>query len=125
MVYLVALVLDDPGKCSDILDAWEAAGANGITILESTGLGRVRRAVLRDDLPLMPSLQELLRCEESSHRTLFSVVEGQDKVDALVRTTQTIIGDLSQPHTGLLFVVPLLQVFGVHKAEPAPADSQH
>ena len=125
MAYLVALVLDDPGKCRDILDAWEAAGANGITILESTGLGRVRRAVLRDDLPLMPSLQGLLRREESSHRTLFSVVEGQDKVDALVRTTLAIIGDLSQPHTGLLFVVSLLQVFGVHKAETAPVDSQH
>ena len=124
MTYLVVLVLDDPDKCSDILDAWEAAGANGITILESTGLGRVRRAVLRDDLPLMPSLQDLLRREESSHRTLFSVVEGQDKVDALVRATQTIIGDLSQPDTGLFFVVPLLQVFGIHKAEPVPADNQ-
>lgn len=125
MAYLVVLVLDDPGKCGPILDAWEAAGANGITILESTGLGRVRRAVLRDDLPLMPSLHDLLRREESSHRTLFSVVESQLQVEALVRTTQGVIGDLSQPHTGLLFVVPLLQVSGLQKSETVPADNQH
>lgn len=124
MAYLVVLVLDDPSKCRAILDAWEAAGANGITILESTGLGRVRRAVLRDDLPLMPSLHDLLRREENSHRTLFSVVESQVQVDALVRTTQGVIGDLSQPHTGLLFVVPVLQVSGLQKSKTVPVDSQ-
>lgn len=113
MAYLVALVLDDPDKCTAVLDAWEAAGANGITILESTGLGRVRRAGLRDDLPLMPSLHDLLRGEESYHRTLFSVVEDQKQIDALVAATQSVTGDLNQPDTGLLFVVPLLQVFGL------------
>lgn len=116
MAYLVVFVLDDPDKCSAILDAWEAAGANGITILESTGLGRVRRAGLRDDLPLLPSLHDLLRTEESSHRTLFSVVESQVQVDALVKTTQSIVGDLNQPQTGLLFVASLSQVFGLQKS---------
>jgi nitrogen regulatory protein PII len=115
MAYLVVFVLDDPDKCSAILDAWEAAGANGITILESTGLGRVRRAGLRDDVPLLPSLHDLLRAETSSHRTLFSVVESQVQVDALVKTTQAVVGDLNQPQTGLLFVTPLLQVFGLRR----------
>ena len=113
MAYLVVLVLDDPAKCTAIMDAWEAAGASGITILESTGLGRVRQAGLRDDLPLMPSLHDLLRGEDSYHRTLFSVVEHQEQVDTLVKATQTVIGDLGRPHTGLLFVVPCLQVYGL------------
>lgn len=116
MAYLVVFVLDDPDKCSAILDAWEDAGANGITILKSTGLGRVRQAGLRDDLPLLPSLHDLLHAEESSHRTLFSVVENQVQVEALVKATQSIVGDLNQPQTGLLFVVPLLQVFGLRQA---------
>ena len=73
MFHLVVLVLDDPDQCRDVLDAWEAAGAPGVTILDSSGLGRVRRATLRDDVPLMPSLSDLLRREEDHHRTLFSL----------------------------------------------------
>ncbi len=117
MAYLVVLVLDKSDQCSSILDAWESAGAKGITIIESTGLGRVRRAALRDDLPLMPSLHDLLRGAESNHRTLFSVVDSQVQVDDLIAATQVVTGDLAQPDTGLMFVVPLLQVLGQPAAE--------
>ena len=113
MAYLVVLVLDNPDQCSSILDSWESAGARGITIIESTGLGRVRRAALRDDLPLMPSLHDLLRGAESNHQTLFSVVDSQAKVDDLIAATQVVTGDLAQPDTGLMFVVPLLRVLGL------------
>ena len=61
MAYLVVLVLDDPDLRDGLLDAWERAGARGVTILESSGIGRVRRAALRDDTPLLPSLRNLLR----------------------------------------------------------------
>ena len=124
MAYLVVLVLDDPDQCQPILDSWEATGIRGITIIESTGVGRVRRAALRDDLPLMPSLHNLLRGSASSHRTLFSVVECQQQVDALVQATQSVIGDLDQPNTGLLFVVSLDQVFGLQKKEALHVNNQ-
>ena len=65
----------------------------------------------------MPSLQDMLYGETSHHHTLFSVVDSQEQVNALIKTTQTIIGDLSQPNTGLLFVVPVLQVVGLPKTE--------
>ncbi len=112
MAYLVVFVVDDPGECTSILEAWEAVGVIGVTILESTGLGRLRRAGLRDDLPLMPSIRDLLQTREVHHRTLFSVVEDQETVDKMVDAVQEQIGDLSQPHTGFLFVLPVLQVYG-------------
>ncbi len=115
MAYLVVLVLDDLDQCPDLLDAWEEAGVRGVTILESSGIGRVRQAAIRDDLPLMPSLKDLLRTEESHHRTLFSVVETKAEVDTLVQVAQSVVGDFSQPRTGLLFVVALDQVLGLHK----------
>jgi nitrogen regulatory protein PII len=115
MFYLVVFVLDDPERCRDILDAWEAAGAPGVTILDSSGLGRVRQAGIRDDLPLMPSLSDLFRRQEARHRTLFSVVKDQSQVDALAEATQAVIGEMDRAHTGLLFVVPVSQVFGLHK----------
>lgn len=117
MAYLVVLVLNDIEQGPPVLDAWEEAGARGITILESSGLGRVRQAAMRDDLPLMPSLADLLRSEESHHRTLFSVVEDEKKVEALVKAAQAVVGDFNQPQTGLLFVVSLHQVFGLKKSD--------
>ena len=115
MSYLVVLVLDDPDQCRDVLDAWEAAGAPGVTILDSSGLGRVRGMNLRDGVPLMPSLSDLFRRQEDHHRTLFSVVKDQSQVEAIAQATQALIGELDRGHTGLLFVVPVSQVYGLHK----------
>ena len=115
MSHLVVFVLDDPDRCRDVLDAWEASGAPGVTILDSSGLGRVRRAGIRDDVPLMPSLSDLFRRQVEHHLTLFSVVKDQAQVDAIAEATQAVIGELDRGHTGLLFVVPVGQVYGLHK----------
>jgi nitrogen regulatory protein PII len=113
MSYLVLLVLDNLDHGPDVLQAWENAGAKGVTILESTGIGRVRRAGLRDDLPLMPSLSDLLRGSETHHRTLFSVVETEEQADRIMEATQQLIGDLGRPHTGFAFIVQLHKVYGL------------
>lgn len=112
MCQLVVFVLDNPDLCHDVLDAWEKVGIRGITILESTGLGRVRRMGVRDDIPLMPSLEDLFREKETRHRTLFTLVKDQEKIDAIVAATQSVVGDLNQEETGILFVLPVSQVYG-------------
>jgi len=115
MYFQIVFVLDNPDQCGDILDAWEDAGIGGVTILESSGLGRVRRAGIRDDLPLMPSLNDLFMNTETQHRTLFTVVKSQSQIEAIVKATQSVVGDLEQPDTGFLFVVPVSQVYGISK----------
>jgi len=117
MYSMVIFVLDDLDRCQDILDAWEAVGINGVTIFESSGLGRVRQAGMRDDLPLMPSLSDLFKRTETRHRTLFTVTKDQEKIDAIVEATQSVVGDLEQPNTGLLFVLPVSQVYGRSKIQ--------
>ncbi len=124
MSHLVVLVLDDPDKCRDVLDAWEAAGAPGVTILDSTGIGRVRRAGIRDDVPLMPSLSDLLQREEDHHRTLFSIVKDESQIEAIVQATRAVVGKLDQENTGLLFVVPVSQVYGLRQREGGWTDVQ-
>ena len=116
MSFLVVLIIDDPDDCPCILDAWEAIGITGITILESSGLGHLRKSLLRDDHPLMPSLRDILSSREVPHRTLFSVVSSQEKVDKMVEEAKNAIGDLDDPHTGFLFVVPVLEAHGLGKA---------
>jgi hypothetical protein len=115
MSYLVVLIVDNPDQVPEILSAWEEAGALGITILESSGLGRFRRAGLRDDMPLMPSLRDLFEGNEEAHRTLFTVVDDQALVDRLIAAAQKVAGDLDDPNTGFLFVVPVITAMGMGK----------
>ncbi|MBK8904846.1 MAG: hypothetical protein IPM53_26945 [Anaerolineaceae bacterium] len=111
---MILLILDDVNQCSSILESWEAQGVGGVTILESTGLGRVRKMSIRDDIPLMPSLSRLLQNREERHRTLFTVVEGEEMVDKVIQATEAVLGDLEQAHNGVLFVLPVSRVRGLH-----------
>lgn len=115
MNYLVVLIVNNPGDCPAVMEAWEADGVTGVTILASTGLGHIRRAGLLDDIPLLPSLEDIIEGEEIHHRTLLSVVDSQELVDKLVASAQRVIGNLEDAHTGFLFVVPVSQVYGLGK----------
>ena len=119
MAHLVVLVLDCAACCPDVLQAWENAGAPGVTILESAGLGRLRRGkAMRDDLPLVPSLLDLLGAGEKHHRTLFAVIDDDEIVERVIQAAERIVGDFSEPHSGLLFVVPVSRVIGLKKHCP-------
>ena len=115
MYYMVVFVVNNPDECTDVMDAWEEAGCSGITILESSGLGRLRGYGVRDDVPLMPGIQDLLRSQEVRHRTLFTVVEGEGMVDAVLAATEAVVGSLDQANTGFLFAVPVSRVHGMRK----------
>jgi hypothetical protein len=118
MYYLAVLVVDDISQGPDVLDAWEKAGVGGITIIESTGLARWRKIQgHRDDIPLMPSIRALLNTREERHRTIFSIVEGDEMVTRLIEATEAIVGKLNEPHTGILFALPLSHVAGVPRRD--------
>lgn len=118
MHYLVLLVIDDINKCPPLFNAWEEAGVSGLTIIESTGLGRVRRTLgLRDDMPLMPSIRSLLQSQEEHHRTIFTIVNSEEMIDKLIAATESVVGKLSEPHTGVLFALPVARVVGLASEE--------
>lgn len=113
MYHMVMVVVNNLDEVATVLEAWDAARVPGITILESTGIGKMRQAALRDDTPLMPSLSDLLRSTEYRHRTLFTVVREEAKVDELIEITQDILGDMEEPDNGVIFVLPVSRVVGL------------
>lgn len=116
MFYMVLLVVDDLNACPRVLDAWHSAKVPGITILESTGMGRLQKGGFRDDLPMMPSLSDLLRSQEHRHRTIFSVVESEEMVDRLIQITEDVLGDLNDPDSGMLVALPVARAAGIQGA---------
>ncbi len=116
MPILLVAVIDDTSKIWEVLEAWEQLGISGVTINDSTGQHRTRH--LRDDLPLFPSIHDLLSETEAHHRTLWSVLEDGVDVEAFVQATEKIVGPLDQPRTGILFTVPVLKVWGLRRPSP-------
>ncbi len=110
MYSLLVLVLDDVALLRDVLRAWEEAGVAGATVLDSTGLRRVTDVFGQDDMPLLPSLHELAEKEHAAHRTIFTVLDDSALEDKIIAATEKVVGHLSQPHTGLIFVMPVSRV---------------
>lgn len=117
MPKLLVCIVNDPHKTDDLLKAWVDVGIPGATILDSYGLIQ-RHEGFRDDLPLFPSLGNLLRGNEEPHALVFSVVGDGFDVPALVRATESILGKLDDPHTGILFLLPVLQAWGLRATPP-------
>lgn len=113
---LILFVLHDPEKLRELLDAWKEAGVSGATVLFSTGMGRIRQsATLRDDLPLMPSLEDFLPKVERLSRTVFTMIDDEAVVDKVIAATQRVVGDLNEPDRGLLIVLPVAQIYGLRR----------
>lgn len=117
-MYMILFVLHDPARLKEIMSAWNEAGVSGVTILPSTGLKRLQEhSLLRDDLPLIPSLEDLLDHEETLNRTLFTIVPSEKMVDNVVAATEGVVGDLNLPNTGILAVIPLARVYGLDRKD--------
>lgn len=117
MANLLVLVLDELDKFPAILEAWEQAGVPGVTVLDSVGTRQLKERVSRDDVPLMPSLRSLFAADEDHNRTLFTVIQDDAVLERVIAAAQNVVGDFMQPHTGILFVVPVSRAWGVPKAK--------
>jgi hypothetical protein len=110
---MIIFILHDATKLFDLLNAWQEAGATG---LFSTGMGRIHQATpLGVDLPLKPSLSDFYAQDERLSRTVFTVVKDEATVKQVRDATCRVIGDLNQPETGLLIVLPVDQAEGMDK----------
>ena len=115
MPSLAFLVLHDLNHFDDILSAWHDAGAPAITILDAVGTRDLKEQASRDDLPLMPSIRDLIQSDDAPRTTIFSVVP-DDIVDKLADATEKLMGDLSEKGKGIFFVVPVTRVIGLRSA---------
>jgi hypothetical protein len=114
-MFLILFVLHDTEKLDSVLDAWEKAGASGVTVLPSIGFARYKeKRALQEDFPLIPGLENIIESVQNQNRTLFTIVLTEGIKDEIISTTTKIIGDLNRPNTGILVVLPVSQAFGLN-----------
>jgi hypothetical protein len=111
MMYMLMLILADCGCLDALLDAWEAVGIRGITIVESTGIQR--RRVQRARVPLRFDFAALVHTDQQGHYTLFAIVADEEMARRGLTAAESVLGDLDEPDTGVLTAWPLALVKGV------------
>lgn len=110
-MHMVMFVLDNPDRLDELLAAWTNAGITGATIIESTGVRR-RQAQAVHMRFLFQAASPLV---EEGHVTLFAIVENEEKARLCLQATESLVGDLSEPNTGVFAAWPLAVVKGLVK----------
>ena len=112
MSKLVILITAHIEKGLAVAEAWEAAGAPGVTLIDSYGLHHLRERSKAPELPLFVSMAQVMRQIEQTNQMLFSVVD-DDVVDGLIEAAGRVLGDLRESHTGVAFVLDVERVVGI------------
>ena len=69
----------------------------------------------RHPMPLLPSLEDFFETPEDLSRTFLTTVSNHEMVEALLKAARDIVGDLDNPDTGLMLVLPVLEAYGLDK----------
>jgi nitrogen regulatory protein P-II 1 len=110
-MYMLIMVLDDSENLNDVLQAWVDAGVPGVTILESTGINRV---LPREQAgPMFAGFSHIFGSGRVGHNTIFAVIESMELAETAVKATEAVVGDLNEPNTGIVFVLPVAKSWGI------------
>lgn len=112
MAKVVVLVTTHVEKTLALAEAWQKAGAPGVTLVPSHGFRSLQERTRKLELPHFVNMATILKRVDETAQLLFSVVE-DDQVDALIQATRTVLGDPLTPRTGVGFVLDVDRVFGM------------
>jgi hypothetical protein len=112
MAKLVVLVTTHVEKTLAIAEAWQKAGAPGVTLVPSHGFRTLKERTRKLELPHFVNLSTILKQVDDTTQMLLSVVD-DNLVDALIRATRSVLPERLTPRTGIGFVIDVEHVFGM------------
>lgn len=112
MNQMVFFVLDNDELLNDVLSAWMGVGVRGATAVDSLGMAKVLH-LIDESRPIFASIGGILQ-DEQYHYTLFALIDEAVDVQVLLAATEKVVGDLSQPNTGIMAVLPVSFVKGIY-----------
>ena len=110
-MHMLMFILDNPDHLEEVLDAWEAVGVSGVTIIESTGMARHRAKLA--GTPFMAGMNRLMHSDQEGHYTLMTIVKGEEVVRACIQAAEGVVGNLKDSESGVMAAWPLTLVKGV------------
>ncbi len=110
-MYALFVVLNEIDYLEDILSGFLENEISGATILDSQGMGSLIVNSNSKDIPLFSSLKMLLGDAHPYSKTIFTVLKDQSMVDSAVEVVQEIVSDISSTGIGIMFTVPIGNVY--------------
>jgi hypothetical protein len=112
-MYIVFFVLDQVNSLTEVLETWARIGIKGTTIIESTGIHRR----LAHRLP-MRFLFQSDQSIEKGNCVLMAIVDTEEIVKRCLEETESLVGNLDLPNTGVFAAWPVMFVKGVPEVSP-------
>jgi hypothetical protein len=118
-MYALVAVLADEEKVLQILRGLPLIDVRGATVIESRGIG----SLADSDVPMFTNLTRVLAGGSSAARyTLFSVIMTPETLEKAKRLILDVVGNIEERDTGIMFVVPLAEVYGLAPAMPGSGE---
>lgn len=108
---LLVLILKKVELMEELMKQLAEAGVKGGTVLEGTGMANA--LVDMEDLPIFGMLRSILSNEDKEICKVMMFVLKDDQVMTTRGTIKKVIGDLTEPNTGILFSIPITYVEGL------------
>ena len=104
-MFMVMCVIDNAALLEDILGQLREAGITGATVVRSTGMQRRLAQQLR--IPQRFSFERQAEGYEEERTTLWSIVPDEAAVQTCLKAIESVIGDLTEPNTGIFVSWPI------------------
>ena len=108
---LLVVVLNHEEHLRILLEKFPGIDVRGATVISSTGMGQLLAA----DVPIFSTLSKLLSGASNrvENYTVFSVIRTEETLEKAITLVHEIVGDLKEPGSGILFVVPVTRIEGL------------
>jgi hypothetical protein len=106
---LLVLVLNKVELLDDVLSYHVEAGVSGATVIDSVGMGRIIATI-----PIFAGFRDLMVGNRPSNKTILAAVDSS-MVPELTEGIEKILGNISEPGTGLLLTLPINTLKGMGK----------
>lgn len=117
---LVLLITAQVEQGMEVAEAWQEAGAPGVTIVRTHGLRSLQESVKSGsvELPRMlvsmaAAMAHVITTLEAPGQMLISVVPS-DMVDTLEAVASEVLGDLTEPYNGIMIILDIEKAIGVY-----------
>lgn len=108
---LLVFILKKVELIEELIKELAEAGITGGTILSGTGM--VTAMMSMDSLPVFGMLRQVLGDQEKeASKVMLFVLKDEDAASAR-KIIKKVIGDLTEPNTGILFGMPISYVEGL------------
>jgi len=114
-MHVLFLVLNEIEYLDDILSEFVEIGVKGATILDSQGMASAIANNSNRQVPLFGSLKSFLDSSRPYNKTVFTVIDNPELLEKAVDAVNRVIGDIRKPGVGLMFTIPVDNIFGLPK----------